>query len=95
MTKRQKWNFFLLGFLVLAAVSYLQQINKQAEFSFQAQILEKQKQGKINEIKKINWDLAEQRALGKIQERALSLNLVKAASTSFLNAQADSVARGN
>ena len=91
----QKLNFLILFLLLLATVGYLKQINNQAEFSFKAQTLNKQKQEKINDIKKISWNLGELRSLDKIGQRAETLRLVKAQNISFLEMDANRVAIGN
>jgi hypothetical protein len=87
-----KWQIIVLVLIFSTVVSYVWQINHQAQYSFNIRELENKKQELEKEIKDITWEISSARSLASVTDRALELNLTQPEEISFLEVGLSTVA---
>jgi hypothetical protein len=79
------WHIVLLGIIFGLIVTYVWQINNQAQYSFSIRDLNDKKLSLEHDVKQLNWELHDSRSLAVIAERAEELELQQPLEITYLN----------
>jgi hypothetical protein len=90
--KSFKWHALILLFIFAMVVTYVWQINHQAKYSFAIGILQDEKQELEKNIRAIEHELAEDRSLASVTQRARDLALETPQDITFLKLGLSTVA---
>jgi len=87
-----KWHIFSLAMILCLVVTYLTQINNQAEKSFVIKEIQEKKQELNSIIEKKELEVSSARSLTLIASRAKELNLLDPSSVTFIKIGLSTVA---